>query len=584
MNQPEIANGDAAQLRVFFALRGFQKLRRVAGKEKSLQQFAAHGGRIIAAIELLQFVLRVDQTELADRFPLHFVVFFILGGFKQVLAIPSNHVRAQNGPLDRWVGSRGIDLRQRLAGLRSAEHCQILDGFALEIGIALAARNLAQNFARLRRAALRQDKECLGFFFGRSGGAFEDLAEPRHGAIGVAIHDSAKGQHPELIIFLSFRVNGLPGGLADFKFQRVGVFLPAALWEAALDLGNVGEGGVALAETIFGVGLPIESGVGLGAMHLRQLVELGFSTLIAVFVQRFAAFVVQLGQALEAFLLTVSFFLLAVALFLLAIPGFLFAVALFLLLVLTTLLEIVGFFVAVGSVTCLTFCGGSGLRRGNRGAECSRGMRCKARHRQQKRHYNPSSISHYGQISLAHTLFLSFFAEPFGCAGAFPDSPRCCSSLPTTRTLKRMPRASMRRRMPSNCAGVTCCGLCATSRRTRSSSSSRPASAESPCSSAVCRYSRFSSSKFSARRCSPEMLTCCPALCGPLLASSTRTISERPRCSPTAMTRIRSRTFVWSTATGAMGVPGLVRRAAMNAASTSAAIAPAATQRRGASH
>src|SRR5882762_4656602 len=35
-------------------------------------------------------------------------------------------------------------------------------------------------------------------------------------------------------------------------------------------------------------------------------------------------------------------------------------------------------------------------------------------------------------ISLAHALFLSLFAEPFGVAGVFPDSPRCCSSLPTT--------------------------------------------------------------------------------------------------------------------------------------------------------
>ena len=113
-------------------------------------------------------------------------------------------------------------------------------------------------------------------------------------------------------------------------------------------------------------------------------------------------------------------------------------------------------------------------------------------------------ISQHQYISLTHALFLSLFPELFGAAGAFPDSPRCCSSLPTTRTLNKIPRDSIVCRISSSCTGVICCGLCATSRRTRSSSSNTAASPESPCSNAVCRYMRFSSSKSSARRRSPK--------------------------------------------------------------------------------
>src|SRR6266478_4661931 len=585
MDEAEVANRNAAQLGVFFALRGFQKFRRVARKEKRLQQFAAHRGRTIRAIQLLQFVLRVHEAKLADSFPLYLIVFFTLGRLEQVLAIAPNHVRAQDGPLDRRVGSSGINLRQSLAGLRSTEHGQILNGFALQVGIALAPRDPAQNLARLRRAALSQNKQRLRLFLRRGRAVLEYFSQQRHRSLRVAVHKPTNRKQAKVIILLSFRMNRLAGRLTHFQVQRVGISQPATLWEPVLELGNVSQRGISLAQAILRIGLPIKGRVGLRAVHLGQLVEPGFSAVIAVFIQRFAAVVIKFGQAIEPFLLAVLLFLFPVARFFFAIALFLLAISGFLVLILTILFHIVGCFVAVCVRACLTPRRGNGLRSGRERAARSRSTRCNTRHRQQKRHYNPGSVSHHRCISLAHTLFLSPFAEPFGVAGVFPDSSRCCSSLPTTRTLKRMPRASMRCRMPSSCAGVTCCGLCATSRRTRSSSSSTSASPESPCSSAVCRYSRFSSSKSSARRCSPEMLTSfCSAVSGPLFASSTKTISERPRCSPTAMTRMRSRTSVWSTATGAPELPGRVRRPAINAANTSAAIAPAAAQRRGANH
>ena len=137
----------------------------------------------------------------------------------------------------------------------------------------------------------------------------------------------------------------------------------------------------------------------------------------------------------------------------------------------------------------------------------------------------------------------------------------------------------MRSRIVSNCAAETCCGLCATSSSTRSSSSSTLASAVSPCSNAVCRYKRFSSSKSSARRCSEAMFTCLAPelLSGSAFASSTSTISERPRCSPTAMIRTRSRTL----AASATVFVGPTRRPARNATSTSAATAENVAKRRG---
>ena len=66
----------------------------------------------------------------------------------------------------------------------------------------------------------------------------------------------------------------------------------------------------------------------------------------------------------------------------------------------------------------------------------------------------------------------------------------------------------MRSRIVSNCATDNCRGLCATSRSTRSSSSSTLARAVSPCSSAVWRYKRFSSTSLRRGVARPEMFTC----------------------------------------------------------------------------
>ena len=94
---------------------------------------------------------------------------------------------------------------------------------------------------------------------------------------------------------MRFGARRLAGALAHFEFERAGVFLPAALWIPALEFRNASEGSVPLAQPVFCVRFPIESGIRLRAIQLRELIELGLRAVVAVFVERFAAFVVKFG-------------------------------------------------------------------------------------------------------------------------------------------------------------------------------------------------------------------------------------------------------------------------------------------------
>src|SRR5262249_20133859 len=116
----------------------------------------------------------------------------------------------------------------------------------------------------------------------------------------------------------------LAGGLAGFDFERFGVFLPPAGCEAALEGGDGSERGGLLALFVFGVGFPVESGVGLRTVHGHKLGEILGGLVVTILVEGFAAFVVEFLETLEAFLL-------ALALFLLPFPRFFFAFAPFLL-------------------------------------------------------------------------------------------------------------------------------------------------------------------------------------------------------------------------------------------------------------
>src|SRR5579864_8781847 len=175
------------------------------------------------------------------------------------------------------------------------------------------------------------------------------------------------------------------------------------------------------------------------------------------------------------FLFPVAGFLFPVALLFFPIARLLFPVAFFLLLVLTLVFHIAGFVIAIDFRRCRALRGSSLRCTAKRPAGCRSPLR-EARRGQQKHHDNPSLVSHTCCIFPVH-IFLPFSFAPAGAAGVRPDSPRCCSSFPTTRTLNKIPRSSMRCRIPSSCAVVGCCGLCATSSSVRSNSSSTPASA-----------------------------------------------------------------------------------------------------------
>jgi len=187
-------------------------------------------------------------------------------------------------------------------------------------------------------------------------------------------------------------MNGITGGLPDLNLKRGRILLPTALREAPFEFGNTGQRGISFAQAILRIRLPIERRVGLRAVQLRELIEFGFGAVVAILVKRFAAVLVKLTEPIKLLLLSIPLFLFPVAPLLLAISSLLFAVTLLLLLVLAVLLHISCFFVTVRIGACRTFRPGSGLRRCDQDARCSRSAPCKARHCQQNRQYNPRSV------------------------------------------------------------------------------------------------------------------------------------------------------------------------------------------------
>src|SRR5216684_2588976 len=106
----------------------------------------------------------MDESQVADRGAAQRLIFLALRRGEKTFVIAADHVAAKNGVLHGSVACRGIDFRQRLARFSATEDSQIFDRFALQLGTALSARDSAENFAGLRRAALRHDKERFGLF------------------------------------------------------------------------------------------------------------------------------------------------------------------------------------------------------------------------------------------------------------------------------------------------------------------------------------------------------------------------------------------------------------------------------------
>src|SRR5713226_5188061 len=161
MDESQVADRGAAQLRIFFRLRGLQEFGRVAREEERLENLPADVRGGFRLVQLLQFTRAVDQAKLPDGLAAQRLIFLALRRGEKTFVIAADHVAAKNGVLHGSVACRGIDFRQRLARFSATEDSQIFDRFALQLGTALSARDSAENFAGLRRAALRHDKERL---------------------------------------------------------------------------------------------------------------------------------------------------------------------------------------------------------------------------------------------------------------------------------------------------------------------------------------------------------------------------------------------------------------------------------------
>ena len=141
------------------------------------------------------------------------------------------------------------------------------------------------------------------------------------------------GQHFQFFIALVRRLYRLAGRLLHLDLQRSGVLLPAALREAPLHVRNRGQSRVPLAQAVLRVRFPVERGIRLRTIHVRQLLEFLRGPVVAVVVQVLAAVVVQFLQPFDFFLRPLARFLFPFALFLCSFTRFLLAFAALLVLI-----------------------------------------------------------------------------------------------------------------------------------------------------------------------------------------------------------------------------------------------------------
>src|SRR6267378_2957300 len=154
MDESQVADRSAANLRIFFRLRGLQELGRIARKEERLENLPANIRGSLRLVQLFQFARTVDQAELTDGFAAQRLVFLTLGGGEETFVIAADHVAAKDGVLHGSIVTRGVNLRQRFPRFGSTEDPQIFDCFALQLGIVLSARHLCQNLSYFWPSAL----------------------------------------------------------------------------------------------------------------------------------------------------------------------------------------------------------------------------------------------------------------------------------------------------------------------------------------------------------------------------------------------------------------------------------------------
>src|SRR6267143_709777 len=330
MDQPKISNRRPPQFRIFFSLRRLHESSRIASEEECLKDFPPDVRRAFRLVQLLQLARPVNQPQLPDRLAAQRLILLALGRGEQTLVIAADHVAAKNGVFYRSVAARCVNVGQRLPRFSTAEESQIFNRLPLQLRIALSARDFSQNLAGMWRPALCQHEQRLRFFFWRSR-TVEHFLEQGHRAFGVTVHQSLDRQHFQFFVALVRRLYRLAGRLLHFDLQRAGIFLPAALRKAPLQIRNGGQSCVPLAQSVLRVSLPVQRRIRLRAIHVRQLLEFRSRTVVAVLIQVLAPVVVQFLQPFDLFLRPFARFLFPLVLFVFSLFRFLLAFVLLLL-------------------------------------------------------------------------------------------------------------------------------------------------------------------------------------------------------------------------------------------------------------
>src|SRR5690242_3450710 len=81
--------------------------------------------------------------------------------------ITTYHVAAKDGVFYGGVAARGVNVGKRLSRFRTTKESEILNGFALQLGIALPSRYPGENLSRFRSPALCRHEKSSRFQFRR---------------------------------------------------------------------------------------------------------------------------------------------------------------------------------------------------------------------------------------------------------------------------------------------------------------------------------------------------------------------------------------------------------------------------------
>jgi hypothetical protein len=131
--------------------------------------------------------------------------------------------------------------------------------------------------------ALGKDEQRLPLH-ARRGRSAEHLFEKRHRLFRIEVLQRVNRQDLHVIIGLTLGADLLSGRGADFDFERLGLLDLPAVWMLFGELGNRRERFGALPGPVLRECLPVERGVGAGALNFDDAIELRDGAVVAPFV------------------------------------------------------------------------------------------------------------------------------------------------------------------------------------------------------------------------------------------------------------------------------------------------------------